>query len=302
MSGRLFLHIGPPKTATTSLQVALEGLAHPRYRFLGTLQPRARNADSPAQRVYRAVMQDSAGPVVSELRDLVGTGAVVVLSEEMLPLQQSGLATGEKIARLGRILSGIPTTVLITLRDPVEALPSLFQELRPGLPLALQLSFARFCTDGLTECYDYARLADHLAGAGLADLRWIDFRRIAAGCLTTADLFGGHDLWTATPLSLERLNAGAAAGSGARRVDRTSLRAIGRSGLVRGAIDRLGLRGTALVRWAASISERIKLGPESYDRLKVPARRAEPLRDGYRAMLERMQAQGPAAQDRALGG
>lgn len=137
MEGRLFLHIGPPKTATTSLQVAFERLSHPRYSYGGTFQPRERNTGSLAHQLHRAVGEGApALPAqVAAVEAKLAEGGIVLISEEMLSLRQEGVATAAKIARLGRLFSGLPVTVLATLRDPVEALPSLFQELRAGLPL-----------------------------------------------------------------------------------------------------------------------------------------------------------------------
>lgn len=68
-----------------------------------------------------------------------------------------------------------------------------------------------------------------------------------------------------------------------------SLRGLGRVPLVRAAIDGLGLRGSTLVRWGAALSERVKVGPSGYRKLIVPARQAAGLREGYHAMLRRLQ-------------
>lgn len=296
MTGRLFLHIGPPKSATTSLQVALEGLVHERYRYDGVFQPRERNSGSLAQRLHNAVLGGSdsdTGASLKTLRDWITSGGIAVVSEEMLSLQQGSLSTADKLGRIGRLLSGIPTTVLVTLRDPVEALPSLFQELWSGLPLSLQLDFPRFCSDGRTDCYDYALLSRCLEDAGLDDLRWLDFRVLSGNQLTTGDLFGPLDLWQSQPMALEKLNTGAKAASGsARRIGRSSLRAIGRAPPIRAAIDRLGLRGSRLLRWGAALSDRVKLGPEEgFRTLVVPPQRAEALRAGHAAMLERLRKQ-----------
>lgn len=286
MEGQLFLHVGPPKTATTSLQTAFERLSHPRYSYGGVFQPREKNAGSLAQQLHRAVMEDA--PVLpadfDALKERLAQGEVVLISEEMLSLRQGSVATGEKLTRLARLFGGLPVTVLATLRDPVEALPSLFQELRPGLPLDQQLDFRRFCADGVCDCFNYPRLAEGLRDVGFSDARWLDFSAIAAGRLTTAYVFGEYDLWNGAALDIGRHNAGATTNAG-RRLDRVSLRGLGRVPLVRAAIDGLGLRGTALVRWSAALSERVRIGPSGYRELTVPPDRAKKLREGYNSLL-----------------
>ena len=53
-TGKLYLHIGPPKTATTSLQIALQKADLPRLHYGGTFQPRDNNVGSLAQTLHQA--------------------------------------------------------------------------------------------------------------------------------------------------------------------------------------------------------------------------------------------------------
>ena len=53
-AGKLYLHIGPPKTATTSLQVAFQETDLAALHYGGTFQPREANAGSLAQTLHRA--------------------------------------------------------------------------------------------------------------------------------------------------------------------------------------------------------------------------------------------------------
>lgn len=286
MTGRIFLHIGPPKTATTSLQVALETLEHPDYVYGGTLQPRDRNAGSLANDLHLALLEDAhAGArAVEALGKLLAAGKTVMISEEMLSLEQRGITTAAKIGRLGVLLKGLPTTVLITLRQPAEALPSLYQELYRGLPRDMQRDFPLFCSSGRAACFEYERLEVQLASAGLREPRWIDFDDISHGRLTTQNVFGEHDLWNGHYLPVAKLNVGAKVLRGQRRLPVATLRAIGRNQLVSSAIDGLGLRGGRLVKFTADLLGRVPLRKDHIRTLLVPEDRAAELAQGYEAL------------------
>lgn len=289
MKGRLFVHIGPPKTATTSLQVALEGLTHARYSYAGTFQPRERNSESLSQRLLQAVSDELEPADLARLRfDLdqlaafVDKGGVALLSEEILSLNQPEVPFSVKIGRLTAMIVKMPVTILVTLRDPVDALPSLYQEIYHALSLELQLDFARFCNDERAICYDYPRIAEILARGGLAAIRWLDFISIENGTLSTADVFGEYDLWKNERLMVDRTNVGIKSDDGQERyLPRVSLRQVGRHRAVQAIAGHLNLQGTGLTRRVAAALDRIKLRPAGLRRLKVPASLAIDLRAGY---------------------
>lgn len=53
-TGKLYLHIGPPKTATTSLQIALQQANLPGVHYGGIFQPRESNVGSIAHLLHQA--------------------------------------------------------------------------------------------------------------------------------------------------------------------------------------------------------------------------------------------------------
>ena len=109
MKGRVFLHVGPPKTATTALQLAFEDLRHPKYVFGGTFQPRVRNKDSLADVLVKATGGDgeAAATVIERVKNSLVDGDIVLISEEMLSLEQKAVPMCEKIERLGAIFRRI---------------------------------------------------------------------------------------------------------------------------------------------------------------------------------------------------
>jgi hypothetical protein len=302
MSGRLFIHIGPPKTATTSLQLAWDELSDARYRSLGAMQPRERDAGSLSQRFLQSVSGelDSAGQErltgdLDELSSFVASGGIALLSEEILSLNQPEAPFAEKIGRLRALIGRIPATILITLRDPVDALPSLYQEIYQFLPFALQLDFARFCKDDRTLCYDYPRIAEILAGAGFPDIGWLDFVDIAGGALSTTDIFGEFDIWEDRRLMVGESNVGIKSQDGHKRhLPKANLRGLGDYRAVQNIVDCLKLRGTGLMRWTSAAAQRINLRPEGLRKLTVPDEVARDRHTGYVAARSCMYARRPS--------
>src|SRR5690606_2080043 len=154
-------------------------------------------AGSLANDLHLALLDDAdAGArAVEALGNLLAAGKTIMISEEMLSLEQRGITTAAKIGRLGALLEGLPTTGLVTVRPPAGALPSLYQELYRGLTRDMQQDFPLFCSSGRAACFDYERLEEQLASAGLREPRWIDFDHISHGRLSTQNVFGEHDLW-----------------------------------------------------------------------------------------------------------
>ena len=56
--GRLYIHLGPPKTATTSFQYFLQDLNHPEIEYFGIYQPRSNKKISTGKALYDAIMKN----------------------------------------------------------------------------------------------------------------------------------------------------------------------------------------------------------------------------------------------------
>ena len=179
----------------------------------------------------------------------------------------------EKLRWLGDLLSDIPTVVLVTLRDPREGLPSLYQELFNGLPLTEKLSFARFCRGPRARCYDYSFVHESLSQAGF---RGIEFHDLTAGQVPLSRVLG-HDAPTDAMLTLGRANSGVSTGAGKRTLPPVSLKSIGGIRPIRALLDLTGLRGKALHRHAAATLDRIRLRPGDERQLHLPAHTANRL-------------------------
>lgn len=289
MSGHLFVHIGPPKSATTSLQCALEGIDHPRFVYGGVLQPRNRNHDTYAKTVLEYCTPDGgavervAQAMAEDIRRQVAMGKCVVISEEMLLLSQERSTWREKLQRLKALLGDIPTTVLVTVRNPEEALPSLYQEIYRSLPIRMKLSFAAFCKSEQSNCYDFHLILNELDALGFEPVRLLHFDIARRGRVSSQELFGKNDVLRKRDIPIGHQNAGLkrAAEVLERRIDKFTLKNFGQVPAIRWVVDRLNLRSSSVYRRTVQLLDRIQLRPSGYRSLVLPAKEAERFAKGY---------------------
>ena len=126
---KIFVHIGLPKTATTTLQAHFfPSLPIENTLYLGVTQPR-RHLQHPAfSRFGDAIRTGRLMEARAELTALLETNELVVISEEMLTVSQPGLPWRKKLDRLAKLLTGLDYTVMVTVREPIAAMYSYYVE------------------------------------------------------------------------------------------------------------------------------------------------------------------------------
>lgn len=145
MPDRVYVHIGLPKTATTTLQLDyFPHVNNDEYQYLGVFQPRGQEApDLLFTKVISAAR--SGGGLEEANRDLkerLNSGQrSIIISEEMLTVGNAEVTWQEQLSNLSKILSGIDHRVLVTVREPVSAMFSFYVELyhrfqRKGKPFS----------------------------------------------------------------------------------------------------------------------------------------------------------------------
>ena len=159
----LYLHIGLPKTGTTTLQHDVFPAARCDYR--GVDQPRSRRQDPIYRHLYRAIndgidVAHAARRLRLELERISSAGRPMLVSEEMFTV---GPSWREKLNRAAEILEGLDHQVLVTRRDPVDGAFAYYCEIRKDpdrRPLVDTV-----LSDPSMEIWRGDLLADALAGA-----------------------------------------------------------------------------------------------------------------------------------------
>ncbi|MCX4193378.1 hypothetical protein [Methylophaga sp. OBS1] len=136
---RLLLHLGLPKTATTTLQHHLFQRLHDegKINFLGKVVAYDDNGKSYFKNYQGALIRKACEekitrPVSQELDELLLDDRLNVFSDEGIMISypnQDNLPLTKKIENLKQILSQFDVTVVLTIRQPVDYLYSLYVQL-----------------------------------------------------------------------------------------------------------------------------------------------------------------------------
>lgn len=298
MTGHLYLHIGPPKSGTTSLQDAFGRIRHSRFVYGGVYQPRELNSKSLASRLHCMLNNDdqSVGMGVrEEISRFVEAGKHVLISEEMLLLTQGERTWPKKLKLLNDLLDGIPTTVIVSLRDPAEGVPSLYQQLFNWLPLRHKISYASFCESEKARCYDFGEVRERLDQLGFSEIRYISFDAICNGRISSSEVFGDCDILDLAEMPIGHINVGEKVeeNRNKRKLDGITLKSFGRLAPIRWLVDHLGIRQTRIYRRLVSSIEMITFKPPGYRDLIMPRSAAVRFRAGYLQALAALETQRP---------
>jgi len=303
MTGRVFLHLGPPKTGTTSVQMALQQIQSDQLEYIGVRQPREAHDNADAT-VLLGVCRGN--PSVSEAaRDLrkkieaqVKAGSHVVVSEEKFVVANNESEVREQIRRIVQFFDGLPTTVIVTLRDPKQALPSFFQEIHARLPLNLRGNFHCFADDGRNFCYDYQKLGEFIVALGV-DFHLADFREISGGAMNVASLLGPSTIMQGQ-LSDVRANVSSKKHDASARwiggVNATDLASLPTAKLL---IDKFGLRRLPGWKMLGALARRVPLQRARYRKLELDDVQSAKYLASYEAARSRWAPQLPPLKEDA---
>ena len=194
MSGKLFVHIGLPKTATTTLQtVVFPTVAVDEIRYLGVFQPRKAITQNELYLQFCKTVETGADAQKLHLtmEDILSTGTTLVLSEEMCCVSSKGAPWRTKLSRISQLVHGLDYSIILTVREPISAMFSYYTELhdrfdRTGekfIDLArhaevMQIFHYKKLTDALFSTFDSSRLfvlsfEDIVLGHNEGLCRWI---------------------------------------------------------------------------------------------------------------------------------
>jgi hypothetical protein len=189
VSGKLFIHIGLPKTATSSLQTDFfPKIETDLVEYIGVdgLRREEKLTDL-YKRIVRAVntgdgIQGLRVDLASQLNHRDG----LIISEEMFTVSEGVMTWPKKLANLGRLVSGLDYVLILTVREPAAGLFSYYAELYP-----------RFCGryadfidcamhDPDMHIFHYKKLFDQLIkNFELQRIKAFKFEEIISGNLTS---------------------------------------------------------------------------------------------------------------------
>lgn len=187
-SGRLICHVGPPKTATTAIQESLQKISAADFCYLGTLQPRARNRRNSIyyDLIYLINSQSTSesddqihqqiDKIQRKINRKISFGTDVIISEEMLLVNQNGVNFEQKLHRLGQCISKYDCVIVITLREPVSALKSLYSEIYFRQKKSPSITFEEFLGSSQARVFDYPYLLTVLKKSGFDNVRFLSIQ------------------------------------------------------------------------------------------------------------------------------
>lgn len=125
------MHIGLPKTATTTLQSELFSKINSReLKYFGVRQPRSEKQTELYQAFLNGVNDARNGGIFKQnVKEILSTGQSILLSDEMVTVSGKGADWEQKIHNLAEITKELEYSLLITVREPVDAMFSFYVEL-----------------------------------------------------------------------------------------------------------------------------------------------------------------------------
>ena len=157
------LHIGLPKTATTALQRHyFPALPKHRFTYIGTAQPRPDHPSGTYKSIMAAV-ESPADCLADRVNDAQAMLAMLpqqktlVFSEELITVD-GVVSWQEKIDRLHQVFAMYTCTILITIREPVSGLFSLYVELYRSLERRFP-TLVEFAESNQAQIFDFRYLA-----------------------------------------------------------------------------------------------------------------------------------------------
>lgn len=183
MTGKIVVHIGLPKTATTTLQTEIfPALASENIVYGGVFQPRNDHRQNEIYQIFYESIDSGKGivDVRETLSAFTRDNVTLVISEEMISVSGQRNSWRGKLDNLKRLIEGFDYTLVVTVRDPVQAMFSYYVECYELLSRRYKNDFlACALQDESMEIYHYKTLIKELTSRfDRARLRLISFENI----------------------------------------------------------------------------------------------------------------------------
>jgi len=192
---KYFIHIGPPKTATTSLQDFFFKKKFRSLTYEGIIQPREKYDNSLCSVIYK-ISASEKHLKSYDFESLINkklNSHISFLSEEMFLVESKGMSWKEKVSRLHKITSSIEPTIVIVLREPISAIRSYYQELYYSVDRSKITTIDDFAKSEYCDIYMYEKLISYLKNIGFNKLKILEFEKLINGNYTVGEIFNIDD-------------------------------------------------------------------------------------------------------------
>lgn len=161
---KIFVHIGLPKTATTTLQrQVFSNISNESLNYLGVYQPRESKQNSLYNYFYRAIYTGKKIDKVQKLIEIeLNKGRNLLISEEMIVLSTFENKWRANIKNLYQIIKPFDYLIIVTVREPASAMFSFYAQ-RYKMFKKLDKSFKEIALkhDSM-EIFHYKKFFKHL--------------------------------------------------------------------------------------------------------------------------------------------
>ena len=254
-------------------------------------QPRDRNLGSLSSRLHAATKNQGFAhdpdvlKLQSDLKSILAQEPLII-SEEMFLVSERGISWRTKIRRLRLMLGPISCTLIVTLRNPIQALPSYYREIFRSLPILHRLSFRLFCVSDRALVFDYLALGKHIRNCGFSSINYVDMRLLAAGAISLTALTGDRNAFQEESiLGIGVTNKDAMAKPGKRVLPSVPVIPTRLTNFVLKAFSALGSRPGMIEFMRSCLAERFVLKAAGERNLITPARLTSRLSEAYQFLL-----------------
>lgn len=190
--GKLIFHIGPPKTATTSLQYFFQTLNSDKIKFCGVYQPRNPLRNKFIIQIYKYILAENVviDDIKQNIENLLKIYEYVIFSEEVYLVEDPNMAFYKKLERLYSIIGEFNPTIIFCIRNVKECLPSYYQERFIKLPKKYQNDYSLFEKSPHCHCYKYRELEKFLIKTGFNNVNPIFFKKLVKNEYKLYQIFG----------------------------------------------------------------------------------------------------------------
>lgn len=162
--GKVFIHIGLPKTATTTLQTQMfPVLDQDKIKYLGVFQPRTATESVGFRLLIDAINSGNVGSARDWVIKNINADNSFLLSEECILVSECQADWRSKLKNLAKIVHGLDYELILTVREPVDALFSYYVELYSQFSRENKSFLDLAMNDPRMEIFHYAKLFSELS-------------------------------------------------------------------------------------------------------------------------------------------